>query len=174
MALIDKLFSFKGNRQFSEAEDKLIDALNNMDDFVADEAYINYTHTALFAIDKELRKFLLINNSKEELITDILPFDAVSSFTTSIKDRADEEWMQDFSKWKKQKKYIKSISILIQSDSQEMFLEFFRSENKEGDRVSNIPVKRALFSLEKWDEVLYKILDNDSTTEQISEENPSE
>ena len=47
MALIDKFLSKKGNRQFTKDEDTLIEALNNTIDFIADEAFINFTHTEL-------------------------------------------------------------------------------------------------------------------------------
>ena len=68
--------------------------------------------------------------------------------------------MENFTKWKTQKKFIRSISILIESDSNEkMILYFSKSENKNGDRVASIPVKRALFSMEKWDNILYGILE---------------
>ena len=159
MALIEKIFARKGNRQFSRDEDILIDALNNLDDFIADEAYINFTHTELFAIDKELGKFLKIEHKNDEITTQTLDFTAISSYDTSIKDRANEEWMENFSKWKTQKKFIRSISISIQSDSDEMILYFSKSENKDGDRVASIPVKRALFSMEKWDSLLFDIID---------------
>lgn len=160
MALIDKIFSKKGNRQFTKDEDALIDALNNIDDFIADEAYINFTHTELFAIDKELGKFLKINITDGEILSQTINFNEVTSYETTIKDRANEEWMENFSKWKTQKKFIRSISILIESDTNEnMNLFFSQSENKDGDRVASIPVKRALFSMEKWDNVLYGILE---------------
>lgn len=160
MALIDKIFSKKGNRQFTKDEDTLIDALNNANDFIADEAYINFTHTELFAIDKELGKFLKIKLNKDELLSQVIAFENVTSYESNIKDRANEEWMENFSKWKTQKKFIRSISILIESDSNEkMTLYFTQSENNDGDRVASIPVKRALFSMEKWDNVLYRILE---------------
>ena len=72
MALIDKIFSKKGNRQFTKDEDALIDALNNTIDFIADEAYINFTHTELFAIDKELGKFLKIDIRNGEFLSQVL------------------------------------------------------------------------------------------------------
>ena len=148
MALIDKIFSKKGNRQFTKDEDALIEALNNTIDFIADEAYINFTHTELFAIDKELGKFLKIELQNEEFLTQTIDFDSVISYESSIKDRANEEWMENFSKWKTQKKFISSISILIESKSNDkMSLYFSQSENKDGDRVASIPVKRALFSM---------------------------
>ena len=159
MALIDKIFSKKGNRQFTKDEDTLIDALNNANDFIADEAYINFTHTELFAIDKELGKFLKITLNKDELLSQVIAFENVTSYESNIKDRANEEWMENFSKWKTQKKFIRSISIIIESDSNEkMTLYYTQSENNDGDRVASIPVKRALFSMEKWDNVLYRIL----------------
>ena len=159
MALIDKIFSKKGNRQFTKDEDTLIDALNNANDFIADEAYINFTHTELFAIDKELGKFLKITLNKDELLSQVIAFENVTSYESNIKDRANEEWMENFSKWKTQKKFIRSISILIESGPNEkMTLYFTQSENNDGDRVTSIPVKRALFSMEKWDNVLYRIL----------------
>jgi|TARA_B110000495_G_scaffold197730_1_gene208449 hypothetical protein len=159
MALIDKIFSKKGNRQFTKDEDTLIDALNNANDFIADEAYINFTHTELFAIDKELGKFLKITLNKDELLSQVIAFENVTSYESNIKDRANEEWMENFSKWKTQKKFIRSISILIESGPNEkMTLYFTQSENNDGDRVASIPVKRALFSMEKWDNVLYRIL----------------
>ena len=160
MTLIDKLFSKKGNRQFTKDEDALIEALNNTIDFIADEAYINFTHTGLFAIDKELGKFLKITHSNGDIHSQIIDFKSITSYQTTIKDRADEEWMENFTKWKTQKKFIRSISILIESDSNEkMILYFSKSENKNGDRVASIPVKRALFSTEKWDNILYGILE---------------
>jgi hypothetical protein len=160
MALIDKIFSKKGNRQFTKDEDTLIDALNNANDFIADEAYINFTHTELFAIDKELGKFLKITLNKDELLSQVIAFENVTSYESNIKDRANEEWMENFSKWKTQKKFIRSISILIESGPNEkMTLYFTQSENNDGDRVASIPVKRALFSMEKWDNVLYRILE---------------
>ena len=160
MALINKLFSKKGNRQFTKDEDALIDALNNTIDFIADEAYINFTHTELFAIDKELGKFLKIDIRNDEFSSQVIPFDTVTSYESNIKDRANEEWMENFSKWKIQKKFIRSISILIESGPNEkMTLYFTQSENNDGDRVTSIPVKRALFSMEKWDNVLYGILE---------------
>lgn len=159
MTLIDKIFSKKGNRQFTKDEDSLINALNNTIDFIADVAYINFTHTELFAIDKELEKFLKISLKNGEFSSQILSFENVTSYESNIKDRANEEWMENFSKWKTQKKFIRSISILIESDSNEkMTLYFTQSENNDGDRVTSIPVKRALFSMEKWDNVLYRIL----------------
>lgn len=159
MGLIDKIFSKKGNRQFTQDEDILINALNNTIDFIADVAYINFTHTELFAIDKELEKFLKISLKNNEFLSQILPFENVTSYESNIKDRANEEWMENFSKFKKQKKFIRSISIIIESDSNEkMTLYFTQSKNKDGDRVTSIPVKRALFSMEKWDNVLYRIL----------------
>lgn len=159
MALIDKIFSKKGNRQFTKDEDSLIDALNNTIDFIADEAYINFTHTELFAIDKELGKFLKIGLRNGKFLSQALAFDKVTSYESNIKDQANEEWMENFSKWKTQKKFIRSISIIIESDSNEkMTLYFTQSENNNGDRVASIPVKRALFSMEKWDNVLYRIL----------------
>lgn len=161
MALIDKIFPSKGNRQFTKAEDQLIDTLNNLDDFIADEAFINYTHTELFAIDKELKKLLKITNEGTETLTRIVLFDDVTSYTTSIKDRANEDWMTNFSKWKTQKKFIRSISMSIESETKEpLQLDFITSENKDGDRVASIPVKRALFSLDKWDKVLFDLLEN--------------
>ena len=160
MALIDKIFSKKGNRQFTKDEDALIEALNNTIDFIADEAYINFTHTELFAIDKELGKFLKIELQNGEFLTQTIDFGSVNSYESSIKDRANEEWMENFSKWKTQKKFISSISIFIESESNDkMSLYFSQSENKDGDRVASIPVKRALFSMEKWDNVLYRILE---------------
>ena len=160
MALIDKIFSKKGNRQFTKDEDTLIDALNNANNFIADEAYINFTHTELFAIDKELGKFLKIKLNKDELLSQVIAFENVTSYESNIKDRANEEWMENFSKWKTQKKFIRSISILIESGPNEkMTLYFTQSENNDGDRVASIPVKRALFSMEKWDNVLYRILE---------------
>jgi len=159
MALIDKIFSLKGNRQFNEAEDKLIDALNDTNFFIADEAYINFNHTELFAIDKEERKFLKITYSDNEAKRQFLDFDSVLSYQTEIKDRANQEWMEDFSKWKTQKKFIRSICITIISEERNMELFFSQSENKDGDKVSSIKIKRALFSMEKWDEVLFNILD---------------
>jgi hypothetical protein len=160
MALIDKIFSKKGNRQFTKDEDTLIDALNNANDFIADEAYINFTHTELFAIDKELGKFLKITLNKDELLSQVIAFENVTSYESNIKDRANEEWMENFSKWKTQKKFIRSISILIESGPNEkMTLYFTQSENNDGDRFASIPVKRALFSMEKWDNVLYRILE---------------
>ncbi len=159
MGLIDKIFSKKGNRQFTKDEDSLINALNNTIDFIADVAYINFTHTELFAIDKELEKFLKISLKNSEFLSQTLPFENVTSYESNIKDRANEEWMENFSKFKKQKKFIRSISIIIKSDSNEkMTLYFTQSENNDGDRVTSIPVKRALFSMEKWDNVLYRIL----------------
>jgi hypothetical protein len=159
MTLIDKIFSKKGNRQFTKDEDSLINALNNIIDFIADVAYINFTHTELFAIDKELEKFLKISLKNGEFSSQILSFENVTSYESNIKDRANEEWMENFSKWKTQKKFIRSISIIIESDSNEkMTLYFTQSENNDGDRVTSIPVKRALFSMEKWDNVLYRIL----------------
>jgi len=164
MALIDKIFSKKGNRQFTKDEDALIDALNNTSDFIADEAYINFNHTELFAIDKELGKFLKINNSDQNLTTQVIDFKDVVSYEASIKDRANEEWMKNFSKWKTQKKFIQSISISIESRLNEnMILFFSQSESKDGDRVASIPVKRALFSMEKWDNTLYGILEYPSS-----------
>jgi len=160
MALIDKIFSIKGNRQFTKDEDTLIEALNNTIDFIADEAYINFTHTELFAIDKELGKFLKITLSNGDTHSQIIEFKHIASYKTTIKDRADEEWMENFSKWSTQKKFIRSISISIESNSNEkMTLYFTESENRDGDRVASIPVKRALFSMEKWDNVLYRILE---------------
>ena len=160
MALINKLFSKKGNRQFTKDEDALIDALNNTIDFIADEAYINFTHTELFAIDKELGKFLKIDVRNGEFSSQVIPFDTVTSYESNIMDRANEEWMENFSKWKTQKKFIRSISIIIESDlNEKMTLYFTQSENNDGDRVTSIPVKRALFSMEKWDNVLYRILE---------------
>ena len=160
MALINKLFSKKGNRQFTKDEDDLIDALNNTIDFIADEAYINFTHTELFAIDKELGKFLKIDVRNGEFSSQVIPFDTVTSYESNIMDRANEEWMENFSKWKTQKKFIRSISIIIESDlNEKMTLYFTQSENNDGDRVTSIPVKRALFSMEKWDNVLYRILE---------------
>jgi len=160
MTLIDKIFSKKGNRQFTKDEDTLIEALNNTTDFIADEAYIDFAHTGLFAIDKELGKFLKITHSGKDIHSQIIDFKSITSYETAIKDRADEEWMENFSKWKTQKKFIRSISILIESDSNEkMILYFTKSENKNGDRVASIPVKRALFSMEKWDNILHRILE---------------
>ena len=160
MALIDKIFSKKGNRQFTKDEDTLIEALNNTIDFIADEAYINFTHTELFAIDKELGKFLKITLSNEDINYQTIDFKHITSYKTTIKDRANEEWMENFSKWSTQKKFIRSISISIESNSNEkMTLYFTESENRDGDRVASIPVKRALFSMEKWDNVLYRILE---------------
>jgi len=160
MALIDKIFSKKGNRQFTIDEDTLIEALNNTIDFIADEAYINFKHTELFAIDKELGKFLKITHSNGDIHSQIIDFKSITSYETTIKDRSDEEWMENFSKWKTQKKFIRSISILIESDtSEKMILYFTQSENNDGDRIASIPVKRALFSMEKWDNVLYRILE---------------
>ena len=158
MALIDKIFSKKGNRQFTKDEDTLIEALNNTIDFIADEAYINFTHTELFAIDKELGKFLKIILSNGDTRSQSIDFKHINSYKTTIKDRVDEEWMDNFSKWSSQKKFIRSISISIESNSDEkMTLYFMESENHDGNRVASIPVKRALFSMEKWDNVLYRI-----------------
>ena len=166
MALIDKIFSFKGNRQFSQDEDLLIDTLNNKEGFIADEAFINFTHTELFAIDKEEKKFLKIVKNEQETSSQTMSFEAISSYKTSIKDRANEDWLTDFSKWKTQKKFIRSITVTIESDSQESLqLDFINSENKDGDRVASIPVKRALFSLDKWDKVLFDILDSKKENE---------
>jgi len=160
MGLIDKIFSIKGNRQFTKNEDTLIEALNNTIDFIADEAYINFTHTELFAIDKELGKFLKIILSNGDTCSQIFDFKIITSYKTTIKDRGDEEWMENFSKWNTQKKFIRSISISIESNSNEkMVLYFQESKNHDGDRVASIPVKRALFSMEKWDNTLYRILE---------------
>ncbi len=94
------------------------------------------------------------------MLSQVIAFENVTSYESNIKDRANEEWMENFSKWKTQKKFIRSISILIESDSNEkMTLYFTQSENNDGDRVASIPVKRALFSMEKWDNVLYRILE---------------
>ena len=79
MGLIDKIFSKKGNRQFTKDEDSLINALNNTIDFIADVAYINFTHTELFAIDKELEKFLKISLKNSEFLSQTLPFENVTS-----------------------------------------------------------------------------------------------
>lgn len=161
MGLIDKIFTFKGNRQFSEAEDELIDFLNETENFIADEAYINFTHTELFAIDKESKQFLLIKKSTDGFSRDFMLFDAIESYSTSIKDRANEEWMENFSRWKKDKKFVRSISINIHSNIQnDLLLEFFISENKDGSRTSSIPIKRALFSLDIWDKVLFDIMES--------------
>ena len=104
-------------------------------------------------------KFLKITLNKDELLSQVIAFENVTSYESNIKDRANEEWMENFSKWKTQKKFIRSISILIESGPNEkMTLYFTQSENNDGDRVASIPVKRALFSMEKWDNVLYRIL----------------
>ena len=169
MGVLDKIFSLKGNRQFSQDEDLLIEALNNTENFIADEAFINFTHTELFAIDKELKKFIKIEKKEQNTKTNTMPFEAISSYQSLIKDRANEDWLTDFSKWKTQKKFIRSISLNIESDSQEnLQLDFILSENKDGDRVASIPVKRALFSLDKWDKVLFEILESKNA---IAEEN---
>lgn len=169
MAIIDKIFSFKGNRQFSEAEELLIEALNDMDDFIADEAYINYTHTDLFAIDRELRQFLQIKNTDNKLIKEKISFDDITGYTSSIKDRLNEEWMEKFSKWNKNKKFIRSITLTIHTSEQEdMVLEFFVSENNDGSRASSIPVKRAIFSLDIWDKELFEIMEKRKENESLS------
>jgi hypothetical protein len=170
MGLIDKIFSKKGDRQFTKDEEALIGALNNTIDFIADEAYINFTHSALFAIDKELGKFLKIDIRNDEFSSQLIAFDKVTSYESSIMDRANEEWMENFSKFKTQKKFIRSISIIIESDSNEkMTLYFTQSENNNGDRVASIPVKRALFSMEKWDNVLYRILEEKKDKEYFND-----
>jgi len=164
MALIDKIFSKKGNRQFTKDEDNLIDALNNTEHFIADEAYINFTHTAIFAIDKELGKFLKITHMDGDLNSQTIDFKTITSYKTSIKDRIGEEWMENYSKWKTQKKFIQSISIEIESgEGENMTLYFSQSENKDGDKVSSIPIKRALFSMEKWDETLHQLLEKENS-----------
>ena len=156
---INKLFTFKGNRQFSEAEENLISELNGLDNFIADEAFINYTHTELLAIDKEEKQFLSVMQNGEEYLHKQINFSDVSSYKVNILDRNNEDWLTDYSKWKKDKKFIKSISIdLILNDGNEVQYYFLQSENNDGDKVSSIPVKRAMFSMEKWDVVLSEII----------------
>ncbi len=164
--LLNKIFTFKGNRQFSEAEDVLIDGLNNTENFIADEAFIEYSNTSILAIDKEEKKFLQISNATGKLQSEIVGYSEIESYQLVIKDRLNEDWMEGFNKWKRQKKFIRTIHIeLHTTNNNTVILNFFKSENNEGSRTSTIPVKRALFSLDKWDQVLFDIMEKREATE---------